>query len=156
MITVRRAEEKDIPDIDRLLNQVNLVHHKIRPDLFNVGRKYTDDELQKIVKDDSRPIFVAVDDYDRLAGYCMTWFEQIIGDTIRTEVKTLYIDDLCVDENARGQHVGAALYEHVKKYAKENGFYNITLHVWEGNDNAAAFYEKMGLKPQFTCLEALL
>lgn len=156
MITVRRAEEKDIPDIDRLLNQVNLVHHNIRPDLFNVGRKYTDDELQKIVKDDSRPIFVAVDDDDRLAGYCMTWLEQIIGDTIRTEVKTLYIDDLCVDENARGQHVGATLYEHVKKYAKENGFYNITLHVWEGNDNAAAFYEKMGLKPQFTCLEAIL
>lgn len=156
MITVRRAEEKDIPDIDRLLNQVNLVHHNIRPDLFNVGRKYTDDELQKMVKDDSRPIFVAVDDDDRLAGYCMTWFEQIIGDTIRTEVKTLYIDDLCVDENARGQHVGATLYEHVKKYAKENGFYNITLHVWEGNDNAAAFYEKMELKPQFTCLEAIL
>ncbi len=156
MIAVRRAEEKDIPDIDMLLNQVNLVHHNIRPDLFNVGRKYTDDELQKIVKDDSRPIFVAVDDDDRLAGYCMTWFEQIIGDTIRTEVKTLYIDDLCVDENIRGQHVGATLYEHVKRYAKENGFYNITLHVWEGNDNAAAFYEKMGLKPQFTCLEAIL
>ena len=156
MITVRRAEGKDIPDIDMLLNQVNLVHHNIRPDLFNVGRKYTDDELQKIVKDDSRPIFVAVDDDDRLAGYCMTWFEQIIGDTIRTEVKTLYIDDLCVDENIRGQHVGATLYEHVKRYAKENGFYNITLHVWEGNDNAAAFYEKMGLKPQFTCLEAVL
>ena len=72
MITVRRAEEKDIPDIDMLLNQVNLVHHNIRPDLFNVGRKYTDDELQKIVKDDSRPIFVAVDDYARLAGYCLT------------------------------------------------------------------------------------
>lgn len=156
MITVRRAEEKDIPDIDRLLNQVNMVHHVIRPDLFNVGRKYTDDELQKIVKDDSRPIFVAVDDDDRLAGYCMAWFEQIIGDTIRTGVKTLYIDDLCVDENIRGQHVGATLYEHVKRYAKENGFYNITLHVWEGNDNAAAFYEKMGLKPQFTCLEAIL
>lgn len=156
MIAVRRAEEKDIPDIDMLLNQVNLLHHNIRPDLFNVGRKYTDDELQKIVKDDSRPIFVAVDDDDRLAGYCMTWFEQIIGDTIRTEVKTLYIDDLCVDENIRGQHVGATLYEHVKRYAKENGFYNITLHVWEGNDNAAAFYEKMGLKPQFTCLEAIL
>ena len=156
MIKVRRAEEKDIPDIDRLLNQVNMVHHEIRPDLFNVGRKYTDDELHAMIKDDSCPIFAAVDENDKLVGYCMTCFEQMIGDTIRTDVKTLYIDDLCVDENIRGKHIGATLYEHVKRYAKENGFYNITLHVWEGNDNAAAFYEKMGLNPQFTCLEAII
>lgn len=156
MITVRRAMDKDIPDIDRLLNQVNMVHHVIRPDLFNIGRKYTDEQLKEKVNDDSQPIFAAVDEDDRLVGYCMTWFDQIVGDTIRTEVRTLYIDDLCVDENIRGKHIGSTLYEYVKNYAKENGFYNITLHVWEGNDNAAAFYKKMGLKPQYTCLEAIL
>ena len=156
MIKVRFAEEKDLPDIDRLLNQVNLVHHEIRPDLFNIGRKYTNEQLKTILSDKNRPIFAAVDENDKLVGYCMTWFEQIVGDTIRTEVRTLYIDDLCVDENIRGKHIGATLYEQVKKYAKENGFYNITLHVWEGNDNAAAFYAKMGFKPQFTCLEEIL
>ncbi|MQN00529.1 MAG: GNAT family N-acetyltransferase [bacterium LCO1.1] len=155
-MTVRMAEKKDIPDINRLLSQVNLVHHDIRPDLFNVGNKYSDEELAGKLADKTHPIFAAVDESDKLLGYCMTWFEQITGDSIRTDVKTLYIDDLCVDETIRGKHIGAALYEHVKKYAKENGFYNITLHVWEGNDNAAAFYARMGLKPQFTCLEQIL
>ena len=139
MIKVRFAEEKDLPDIDRLLNQVNLVHHEIRPDLFNIGRKYTDEQLEKIISDKNRPIFAAVDENDKLVGYFMTWFEQIVGDTIRTEVRTLYIDDLCVDETIRGKHIGAALYEQVKKYARENGF-----------------YAKMGFKPQFTCLEEIL
>lgn len=153
---IRRAAEKDIPDIDRLLNQVNMVHHLIRPDLFRVNRKYTDEQLTRIVHDDQKPIFAAVDDNDHLLGYCMTQFQQILGDTIRTEVKTLYIDDLCVDETVRGQHVGQKLYEHAKQFAKENGCYNVTLHVWAGNDNAARFYEKMGLVPQYTCLEQIL
>lgn len=86
----------------------------------------------------------------------MTCVTQIKGDPIRTDVKTLYIDDLCVDENCRGKHVGSILYKAVREYACENGFHNITLHVWEGNDNAAAFYKKMGLTPQFTCLEEVL
>lgn len=155
-IKIRRAEQKDIADIDRLLNEVNLVHHEIRPDLFDVGRKYTDEQLRRIIEDDTKPIFAAVDEKDLLLGYCMTQFQQIENDTIRTDIRTLYIDDLCVDEKVRGKHVGQQLYEYVKKYAEDNGFYNITLHVWQGNDNAAKFYERMGLKPQYICLETIL
>ncbi len=153
---IRRAEEKDIPSIDKLLNEVNMVHHVIRPDLFNINRKYTDKQLREIIADDTKPIFVATDDKDQLVGYCMTQFQQILGDTIRTEIKTLYIDDLCVDEAVRGQHIGQNLYEYTKEFAKNHGFYNITLHVWAGNDNAQKFYERMGLVPQYTCLEQIL
>lgn len=156
-ISIRRADVGDIPDIHRLLNEVNLVHHNIRPDLFNVGRKYTDGDLQKILQDDTKPVFAAVDsETGTFLGYCMTQVQQILGDTIRTEIRTLYIDDLCVEEKARGQHVGQAMYAYVKNYATENGFYNLTLHVWAGNDGAAAFYAKMGLKPQYICLEQIL
>lgn len=153
---IRRAAEKDIPDIDHLLNEVNMVHHVIRPDLFNVNRKYSDDQLVQMIHDDKKPIFAAVDEKDHLIGYCMTKFQQILGDSIRTEVKTLYIDDLCVDETVRGQHIGQRLYEYTKQFAKDEGCYNVTLRVWQGNDNAQKFYEKMGLKPQYTCLEQIL
>ena len=155
-VKIRRAEEKDIPEIDKLLNQVNLVHHKIRPDLFKIGRKYSDSQLKELLADDSRPVFAAVDEENRLIGYCMCAREQIKGDSIRTEVKTLYIDDLCVDQEIRGQHIGQKLFEHVKQYAEENHFYNVTLHVWQGNDGAEKFYEAMGMKPQFICMEQIL
>ena len=154
---IRRAETCDMPRIDELLMQVELVHHKARPDLFkNGGRKYTDEELAAIIADDKRPILVAVDDNNRLLGYAFCIFQQYLYNTIMTDIKTLYIDDLCVDEACRGQHIGRALYEAVLAYAREHGCYNVTLNVWSGNDNAQRFYESCGLKPQKIGMEVIL
>lgn len=154
---IRRAETGDMPRIDELLMQVELVHHKARPDLFkNGGRKYTDEELAAIIADDKRPILVAVDENNRLLGYAFCIFQQYLNNTIMTDIKTLYIDDLCVDEACRGQHIGRALYEAVLAYAREHGCYNVTLNVWSGNDNAQRFYESCGLKPQKIGMEVIL
>ena len=63
IMLVRRAKIKDIEKINELLLQVAMVHHYGRPDLFKANcRKYKNDELVEIVKDDNRPIFVAEDD----------------------------------------------------------------------------------------------
>lgn len=156
---IRRAQEKDIPGIHKLLAEVNAIHHEGRPDLFNLGNKYTDDELRGIIADDARPIFVAVADdapAGWILGYAFCVHEQIVGDNIRTDVRTLYIDDLCVDEASRGQHVGERLYRHVVGYARAEGFHNVTLHVWELNGAAKGFYEHLGLRPQQTTMEQVL
>lgn len=156
-MNIRRAEEKDMSRIDELLYQVYQVHHQGRPDLFDgSGRKYTDEQLREILKDDTRPIFVAVDEQDVVQGYCFCIYEQILNDTIRTPVKTLYIDDLCIDETKRGQHIGSALYAYVREYAKKNGFYNLTLNVWACNTNAQKFYAACGMKPQRMEMETIL
>ena len=154
---IRRAETGDMPRINDLLMQVELVHHNIRPDLFkNGGRKYTDEELAAIIADDKRPILVAADENDCLLGYAFCIFKQYLQDNIMTDIKTLYIDDLCVDEACRGQHIGRSLYEAVLVYAKEHGCYNVTLNVWAGNDNAQRFYESCGFKTQKTGMEIIL
>ncbi len=70
--------------------------------------------------------------------------------------KSIYIDDICVDESWRGRHIASALFEHVKAYAKSIGCHNITLNVWEGNGVARAFYEKMGMGIQKTTMETVL
>ena len=108
---IRLAKEKDIPKMGDLLKQVCLVHHNGRPDIFKVGRKYSDDELRELLKDESRPIFVCVDDNDEVMGYCFCIFPQHIDNSVMTDIKTLYIDDLCVDESQRGKHIGKKLYE---------------------------------------------
>jgi ribosomal protein S18 acetylase RimI-like enzyme len=77
-------------------------------------------------------------------------------DKLLQDTKTLYIDDICVDEKARGKHVGTELYEFVRDYAKSIGCYNITLNVWEGNDAALSFYRNMGMKVQKTGMETIL
>ncbi|MBO4449829.1 MAG: GNAT family N-acetyltransferase [Clostridiales bacterium] len=145
---VRRAVTKDIPEIARLLYQVNNVHADIRPDLFvHDLRKYTDEEIAVIIKDDETPVFVCFEDVnsDKLLGYCFAVFERKHGHSV-TPVKTLYLDDICVDEKERGRHVATEIFEHVKEFAVKSGCYDITLNVWEGNDGAKAFYEAMGFK----------
>ena len=154
---IRRAQIKDMERIDELLMQVAMVHHRGRPDLFKYGtRKYTDEQLKAIIGDDERPILAAVDEEDRLLGYAFCIFQQHIGDNILTDIKTLYIDDLCVDEKLLGQHIGSALYEAAKQYARAHGCYNLTLNVWSCNEAAMKFYESCGLKPQKVGMETIL
>jgi len=155
-MNVRMAEEKDIERMHELLTQVNLVHHKGRPDLFKCGRKYTDEQLREILRDKKRPIFAAVDENDCLLGYAFCIFQQHLNDNILTDIKTLYIDDLCVDETKRGLHIGSTLYNAVLDFAREHGCYNVTLNVWSCNESAMKFYENCGLRPQKVGMEVIL
>ncbi len=155
-MNIRRAKESDINAVDKLLYEVHKVHSDVRPDLFKAGsKKYTDGELRQILSDDGRPVFVAEKDGNVL-GYIFCVHQQYIGNNSLTDIKTLYIDDLCVDENARGMNIGRSLYNYAVDYARENGFYNVTLNVWADNINAVKFYEKLGLKIQKIGMEKIL
>ncbi len=155
-LTIRRAQEADIPVIDKLLFEVLKVHSDARPDLFKAGtKKYTDEELKEILANDKTPVFVAEKD-GGVVGYAFCVHQQYVNNNNMTDIKTLYIDDLCVDETARGMHVGKALYEYVVEYARAQGYYNVTLNVWADNVNAVKFYEKIGLKIQKIGMETIL
>ena len=153
---VKRAEMKDIPELMRLLVQVNDVHACGRPDLFRWNAtKYTQEELEALLADETRPVFVFPVE-NGILGYAFCVWEDHRADHNQVDRRTLYLDDLCVDEAARGRGVGKALYEHVRAYAKENGAYNLTLNVWSLNQSAAGFYEAMGMKPYKVGMEAIL
>lgn len=155
-LTIRRAAAEDIPALDKLLYQVHKVHSDLRPDLFRQGaKKYTDEELASILACDSTPVFVAQRD-GTVEGYAFCVHKQFINDNNMTDIRTLYIDDLCVDEAARGGHIGRALYEYVLDYARQCGCYNVTLNVWAGNETAMKFYRSVGLRVQKTGMEKIL
>lgn len=154
---IRRAKVTDMNGLNRLLMQVLMVHHNGRPDIFKPNaKKYTDEELKELIVDDMSPIFVGVDETDKVLGYAFCKFIQHIDNNILTDIKTLYIDDLCVDEDKRGMHIGKDLYEYVLKFAKESGCYNVTLNVWSCNESAMKFYAKCGLVPQKVGMEKIL
>ena len=153
---IRRATQQDIEEISRLLYQVAAVHHRGRPDLFKAGgKKYTDEELAEVLTDESRPVFVGIRD-GKVAAHLFCVITDVRDNGCLCDRKTLYIDDLCVDENTRGQHIGAQMYEFIKEYAREIGCYNVTLNVWSCNADAMRFYEKMGLLPQKIGMEEIL
>ena len=152
---IRKANKNDIGRIIELLHQVNMVHHEIRPDLFkSYTTKYNEQELEALLDNDSKPIFVYDD--GEVLGHAFCQITDVKSHKLLQDAKTLYIDDICVDEKARGKHVGKALYEFVRDYAKSIGCYNITLNVWEGNAPALSFYKNMGMKVQKTGMEEII
>ena len=156
---VRPAEVRDIPAILELLVQVDMVHHQIRPDLFNgPATKYTADELASILADPKTPVFVYADDDRRILGHLFAIFQQHTDGGVMTDVKTLYIDDLCVREECRGTDAQVAkhLFDSAVAFARENGCYNVTLNVWAGNDRALRFYQRQGMQPQKYGMEMIL
>ena len=156
MEIIRKASINDLNGINNLLYQVHDIHYKIRPDLFKHGsKKYNDDEIIKIIKDETRPIFVYVID-DKIIGYAFCIMIDNTNDPNLNDFVTLYIDDLCVDEKYRGEGIGKKLYNYVIDYAKRSGCYNVTLNVWYGNDSAMAFYESIGLNKQKIYMEKIL
>ena len=153
---IRRARAKDIPKISDLLAQVCLVHHNGRPDIFHVGKKYSEQELEQMLHDEMRPILVCVDEIDSVMGYCFCIYQQHQNNSVLTDIKTLYIDDLCVDETLRGKRIGRELYDAAVQLARDTGCYNLTLNVWSCNTAALRFYEKCGLVPQKIGMELVL
>ena len=158
---IRRAEKRDIPDLLRLLSQVLAVHHSGRPDIFKPSTpekplvKYTAPELEAMLESEKHPVYVRETD-GKIEGYAFCELKRLADDNIFTPILTMYIDDICVDEAARGKHAGTALYEHVKSEARRIGCHNITLRVWEFNDPAVSFYTRMGMKTQARIMEEVL
>ena len=154
---IRKAEKKDIPRILALLGQVLQIHAELRPDIFIPGTtKYTPCELAELLEQEDHPIYVAVDEDDLCMGYAFCQLREQPFSTNMVPFKSLFIDDLCVDKQIRGQHIGESLFEYVKQQAKELGCYEVTLNVWAGNTSAEHFYEKMGMKTKERQMEYIL
>ena len=150
---IRFAVIEDVPGILELLRQVGLVHHKGRPDIFRCNaQKYGASQVIAMLNKPATPIFVATDG-KKVLGYCFCMLKEHKLDPVITDHTELYIDDLCVDENCRGQHIGSQLYETVCRYAKQRGCYNVTLNVWSCNESAMKFYESLGMKPHKVGME---
>ena len=154
---IRKAEEKDSLKIIELLGQVLQIHADIRPDIFIPGTtKYTEEELKAILKEEEKPIYVAVNEEDVCIGYAFCQIQEQPFSNNMVPFKSLFIDDLCVDQQIRGQHIGENLFEYVKSEARKLNCYEVTLNVWTGNTSAEKFYEKMGMRTKERQMEYIL
>jgi len=68
----------------------------------------------------------------------------------------LWVDDLCVDQAARGQGIGEVLMHSAAELARARGLNKIELNVWECNEGAMRFYERLGYTAQKRGMEIAL
>lgn len=155
-MSIRKAQVIDIPTLQGLLQQVLLVHHQARPDIFKTkGSKFSNEELEKILGQESTPIFVFESESGGILGHLFCSIKEPVS-PILNPIKTLFIEDLCVDEKARGQKVGEQLYRFAENYARKIGCYNLTLNAWNDNVGALRFYDRLALQAQETVMEKIL
>lgn len=156
MICLEKIE--DIPRLQELFAQILIVHHQARPDVLKVkGSKFTDKELEGVIGDANKPLFVYEDEAGTILCHLFLIIKEVSeNDGPQKPIKTLFIDDLCVEEKARGQKLGEKLYQFALDYATEQECYNATLHVWNDNQGALDFYEHLGVKPRYTEMKTIL
>ena len=150
---IRPAKKDDIDGLLALLHEVLEVHAKEYPKIFIPGTtKYSKEGLLLLIEEDDKTLILVAEEDGKVIGHA---FLKIIDNPATRNTyasKVLYIDDICVDEAARGKHVAKTLFEEVRKYAKEEGFDRIELNVWEKNTVAKAFYESVSMKPLKTTM----
>jgi ribosomal protein S18 acetylase RimI-like enzyme len=155
-IIIRRANPDDTGGVMRLLLYNTGFHHKHRPDIYKAGsKKYTEVEFENLLKNEKYPVFVAVNENGDVLGFCFC--QEIVGQPpILNEHTTLYIDDICVDENYRRLGTGRKLFYTAVEYAEQIGAYNIELNVCEFNEAAIKFYESLGFGTQKRKMEFIV
>ena len=72
-MNIRRVKKKDTGKVLKLLSEVLDIHSRICPDISGTT-KYTSDQLIEKFNDDTKPVFVAVDDNDDVIGYVFCAF----------------------------------------------------------------------------------
>jgi len=154
-ITVRLAKKQDHPAVERLLRQIAQLHADLRPDVFRPAScKYDKKRYYGLLRHRNTPVLIAQNERGEVLGYAMLLMKTIgRKHPVFRPRRILYIDDLCVDEAARGQGIGTALMGAVRELARERGLERIELNVWERNEGAMRFYEQMGFQTQRRGLE---
>ncbi len=135
-MSIRKAIKTAILQLFDLLSQILLVHHQARPDIFKEkGRKYNEQDLEKLMTQEHTPIFIYEDTDGQILGHLFVTIKEESENPVLRPIKTLFIEDLCVNQAARGQKIGDQLYQFAISYAKEIGCYNLTLIL---NENQRA------------------
>ncbi len=156
-IKIRPAVNSDINRIIEMLKSIAAIHHNGRPDIFKpASSKYNETELAQIIADKDRPIFAAVDENNNLIGYAFCIIQRYKDSGIFYDHISLYVDDLYVEGNIRGQGIGHKLMDYIVNFASEIGASSVELNVWEFNTSAYEFYKNYGMKTKSRKMELIL
>jgi len=155
-IIIRPAIKEDYPGIHKLLRQIAEQHAAQRPDLFRPHVKLSEQDYQEQLKTaEETPILVAALD-GKIVGHLFAEVKHIKQRPHIKERRMFYIDDLCVDETCRGYGIGRGLMEEAGRLAYAHQCGALELNVFQCNENAVRFYERLGFAPQRLTMEKRL
>lgn len=148
MTSIRLAENRDITALQNLLVQVCNHHYELYPDIFKKnGNKYTVEKIEQILLDIN--YFVLVAELDGVVkGMAISKIVDRPDLSQARATRTVFVEDLSVDEDCRHMGIGSELMRRVEEIATKQGAEQVELNCWYANTSAYEFYQGLGYQPQ--------
>src|SRR5689334_3502462 len=139
MSVIRPATRHDVPAILRMIHE--LAHYEKEPDAVRNSPELLDQALFG----DNPSVFavMAEDDAGDVQGFAL-WF---LNYSTWEGVHGIYLEDLYVSPEARGDGHGKALLQHLAATAVECGYARVEWSVLDWNEPSINFYRKLGAFP---------
>jgi GNAT superfamily N-acetyltransferase len=138
-VTIRPATPHDVPTIVQLVK--DLAAYEREPDAV----KLTEEGLHTVLFGETAAVFAHVaEDEAGIQGFAL-WF---LNFSTWEGVHGIYLEDLYVRPEARGQGLGRALLRTLAELAVERGYARVEWAVLDWNESSIAFYRSLGARPQ--------
>ncbi len=157
-LVIRDAEKTDFDSLLGLMQQLQEIHSNARKDLFiQTDRPLEKEYYQELLNKDNHYIYVVEDTNTKdVIAYTSLRIETFTGSLIMKDRKTLFVNELTVNEKYRGQGIGKYLFEFVMNKGREFEVQSIDLTVAEFNQSAIEFYKNIGMKTRSRRMEYII
>lgn len=144
MTIFRKAKLDDFSGVLLLKNEIHQKHVHAEPDFYrNPQNAITEEEyLQELQQHE---VYVLEDDA-AIMGYVFAYIMEVRDNPLILDQKIFFIDDYCIKSSARQRGYGRAMFEEIEKLARSQDCTSIELSVWDFNEEAKIFYEKMHMR----------
>jgi ribosomal protein S18 acetylase RimI-like enzyme len=144
---IRPAKIEDYARVCAIFDEVDAQHRKALPHIFRDpgdtarSRAY----ITSIVEDENACLWIAKHE-GQVVGILHILIRETRDIPILVPRRYAVIDNIAVSTTHRRKGIGRALVQAADRWAVERGIDQIELHVWEFNEGARAFYEKLGYR----------
>lgn len=128
--TIRKGEERDFADVLSMIEELALFEKAPEKVTNSVGQMMEEKELFELFVVEHKGEVVA------MALYYFAYFTWV--------GKSLYLDDLYVKNEHRGQGIGQQLLKEIFKVAKKTNCSRVRWQVLDWNEPAIQLYDKLG------------
>lgn len=156
MITVRRAEYKDLQKIEQLYLELEKDAVFYQPEHFVLSPEGSRTEQVKAVVESDDQIMLVAEDSGCVIGFAHITLHKAKEIPCLRPQRNIYLQDLVVTEAYRSKGIGTMLIEASKKYGRDMGAEFIRTQVFPMNEAGMRFYIRNGFSKTMITIECPL
>jgi ribosomal protein S18 acetylase RimI-like enzyme len=146
VLRVRRAQRDDWPAARDLLREVDDLHAALAPEYFRSAPR-GESEWVRLLDEDHCAVFVAEPpDAAGALGVLVARIYDTPDNPGMVPRRRLHIETVVVSGNHRRRGAGRRLMDEAAAWGRTHAAVEVVLTTWVGNDDAEAFYQRLGYR----------